>query len=221
MVKAVIFDLDGTLCDTVEDLADAVNYALFKVGCPNHTTENIKTFIGNGNKNLIIKSLPEGKSDINTVSLASDFFFEYYRAHFADKTKAFFGIDEILCTLKQNGVKLAVCTNKEEGMAKAVVKSLFGDLFDIVIGNSDRFPLKPAPDSSIHIMESLGVKREEILFIGDSDVDIITAKNAGVMSVGVTWGFRSKEELVENGCNSVAEQPYDIIRIIGKVEEKQ
>lgn len=219
MVKAVVFDLDGTLCDTICDLADAVNFALSSLGCPNHPTETIKTFVGNGIRNLIETSLPYDKRDEKTVNAASEWFFKYYKIHFADKTKAFEGVNQTLLGLRERGIRLAVCTNKEDGMAKAVVKSLFGDSFDIVIGNSDRFPLKPAPDSVLHIINEIGVKTEETVFIGDSDVDIITAKNAGIKSIGVTWGFRSKNELLENGCDAIAEHPSDIIKIIDGTKE--
>ncbi|MBO5908530.1 MAG: HAD-IA family hydrolase [Clostridia bacterium] len=214
MIKTAIFDLDGTLCDTISDLADSVNYALEQMGCEKRSLADIKSFVGNGIHNLITLSLPKEKRSEQDINTAKKFFFEYYKVHFADKTVAFDGIIQMLLALKQKGIQLAVCSNKEDSMAAAVVKKLFGDTFDIVLGQSDSFPLKPEPESTLHIIEKLGSKQEHTAFIGDSDVDIITAKNAGVYSIGVTWGFRSKKELIENGCTAIAESPWDIVKII-------
>ena len=133
MIKGVIFDLDGTLCDTIYDLADSVNYALLNLGYPTHSPNIIKTFVGHGIENLIKSSLPCGEKDENILKKALELFFEYYKVHFADKTKAFDGINELLARLKQRGIRLAVCTNKEDGMAKAVTEKLFKGYFDMVI----------------------------------------------------------------------------------------
>lgn len=214
MLKLIIFDLDGTLCNTIYDLADAVNYALEKMGYPTHSVEEVRTFVGNGIKNLIIRSMPKEERQEEKIEETKKFFFEYYRVHFADKTVAYDGILEMLNTLKEKGIKLAVCTNKEDLMAKSVVKKLFGDIFSLVLGQGDSFPLKPEPDSSLYIMNELKAKREETVFIGDSDVDIKTAKNLGVLSIGVTWGFRDKQELIDNGCVYLAESPCDIIKLL-------
>ena len=214
MIKTAIFDLDGTLCDTISDLADSVNFALGQMGCEKRSLEEIMSFVGNGIHNLVTLSLPKQKRSEQDINAAKKFFFEYYKVHFADKTVAFDGIMQMLLALKQKGIQLAVCSNKEDSMAREVVKKLFGDTFDIVLGQSDRFPLKPAPESTLYIIEKLGSKQEQTAFIGDSDVDIKTAKNAEVYSIGVTWGFRSKKELIENGCTAIAESPSDIVKII-------
>lgn len=214
MVKLIIFDLDGTLCDTICDLADAVNFSLKKMGYPIHSLEAIKGFVGNGIKNLIIRSMPESERVEEKIEETKKFFFEYYKVHFADKTAAYDGIVETVNTLKEKGIKLAVCTNKEDTMAKAVVKKLFGDTFSLVLGQGDKFPLKPNPDSSYYIMETIGAKKEDTVFIGDSDVDIKTAKNAGLKSIGVSWGFREVQELIDNGCDHLAKNPSDIIKLL-------
>ena len=214
MVKLIIFDLDGTLCDTICDLADAVNYALAQRGYPTHSVEEVQSMVGSGIKNLVTRSMPEKERYEDNINLTKEYFFEYYKIHFADKTVAYKGILETVNTLKDKGIKLAVCTNKEDSMAKRVVKKLFGDIFSLVIGQSDKFPLKPAPDSSYYIMETFGARKEETVFIGDSDVDIKTANNVGLKSIGVSWGFRSVQELIDNGCKNIAGHPSDIIKLL-------
>lgn len=214
MVKLIIFDLDGTLCNTIYDLADATNYALTKMGYPTHSEDKIQGMVGNGIKNLVTRSMPDGARTETNINATKEFFFEYYKVHYADKTVVYDGITDMLGKLCEKGIKLAVCTNKEDSMAKSVVKKLFGDTFSLIIGQGNKFPLKPEADSSLYIMNELGIKREETVFIGDSDVDMKTAKNAGVNSIGVSWGYRDKEELINNGCKSIADSPLDIIKII-------
>ena len=214
LVRTIIFDLDGTLCDTIYDLADATNFALAKMGYPTHSVEKIKSFVGNGIKNLMIRSMPEEERYEEKIEETKKNFFEYYRFHYADKTVAYEGILEVLKTLNERGIKLAVCTNKEDTMAKTIVKKLFGDIFSVVIGQGDKFPLKPNPESSYYIMNELGTTCEDTVFIGDSDVDIKTANNAGLESIGVSWGFRDVQELIDNGCKKIANNPLDIIKFI-------
>ena len=213
MTKLIIFDLDGTLCNTIYDLASAVNYALNKMGYPTHSIDVIQGFVGNGIRNLIIRSMPEKERTDEKIDVTKKFFFDYYKIHFADKTVAYDGIEEMLKALKEKGVKLAVCTNKEHNMASEVVKKCFADTFDMVIGQSDKFPLKPEPDSSLYIMETYKAKREDTVFIGDSGVDIKTAKNLGVRSIGVSWGFRERNELLLNGADMIADTPLDITNL--------
>ena len=140
MVKLVIFDLDGTLCNTICDLADAVNYALTKRGYPTHSVEEIQNMVGSGIKNLVTRSMPEAERYEDNINLTKEFFFEYYKVHYADKTVAYDGIAEMLETLKAKNIKLAVCTNKEDTMAKSVVKKLFDGTFSLILGQSDKFP---------------------------------------------------------------------------------
>ncbi len=218
MIKLAIFDLDGTLCDTIEDLATSVNVALDILGYPTHTTEAYKYMVGNGMKNLVFRALPEDKRDQNTVERAKELMLDHYKDHFADKTYAYSGIPELLLKLKQKGVHIAVCTNKAHNMALKVVEKLFGNAFEMVIGKSDDRPLKPDPYSVNEIMEHFGVTNAQTVFIGDSGVDIKTALNSKTTPIGVLWGFRDEKELKENGAELIAAAPSDIFKIINTLE---
>lgn len=218
MIKLAIFDLDGTLCDTLEDLATSVNVALSSLGYEAHSTEAYKYMVGSGMKNLVFRALPEGKKSDAEVEYAKELMLDHYKDHFADKTYAYGGIPELLLNLKQKGIHIAVCTNKAHNMAVKVVDKLFGDIFDMVIGKSEDRPLKPDPYSVNEIMEHFGVKTEETVFIGDSGVDITTALNSNTTPIGVLWGFRDKTELIENGARHIAETPNDIFEIIKTLE---
>ena len=218
MIKLAVFDLDGTLCDTIEDLATAVNVALDKLGHKPHETEAYKQMVGSGMKNLVFCALPEGHKTEAEVEQARVLMLDYYKDHFADKTYPYAGISELLLKLKQKGIRIAVCTNKAHNMALMVVEKLFGDAFEIVIGKSDDRPLKPDPFSVNEIMEKFDVKPSETVFIGDSGVDIKTALNSGTTPIGVLWGFREKQELKENGAEHLAATPNDIFEIIENLE---
>ena len=218
MIKLAVFDLDGTLCDTIEDLATAVNVALDKLGYPPHETEAYKYMVGSGMKNLVFRALPEGHKTEAEVEQARVLMLDYYKDHFADKTYHYVGISELLLKLKQKGIRIAVCTNKAHNMALMVVEKLFGDAFDIVIGKSNDRPLKPDPFSVNEIMEKFDVKPAETVFIGDSGVDIKTALNSGTTPIGVLWGFRDEKELKENGAEHLAATPSDIFEIIENLE---
>ena len=218
MVKLAVFDLDGTLCDTIEDLATSVNVALGILGYPTHPTEAYKYMVGSGMKNLVYRALPEENRQECTVEKAKELMLDHYKDHFADKTCAYSGIYELLENLKQNGIHIAVCTNKAHNMALKVVDKLFGNSFDMVIGKSDDRPLKPEPYSVNEIMERFGAKPNETVFIGDSGVDIKTALNAKTTPIGVLWGFRDEAELKENGAEHLASAPNDILDIIKSLE---
>lgn len=214
MVKAVLFDLDGTLVNTLEDLGDSCNLALTKYGFPNHDMEAYKIFIGNGMKDLVNNILPEDSRDEETHSKVFKAFFSHYSEHFADKSRAYDGIYEVVCELKKRGYKVAVVSNKIQVMTDEVVKKCFGDLFDIVCGNREGYPPKPDPTLTLKIIAELGAKPEECVFIGDSGNDAKTAVNVGCPGIGVLWGFRGKEELTECGDKLFAEKPEDLLTII-------
>ncbi len=216
MIKAIIFDLDGTLTDTLCDLADAVNYVLASYGYPTHKTESYKYFVGNGIYNLNKNAFPKGTEE-KIISDAVESFIAYYRVHYLDKTKPYDGIIQLVQDLKKKGIKLAVCSNKVQEMTERVVEKFFGGIFSEVVGQSDRFPIKPHPAAPKHIMEKLGVTPSQTVFIGDSGVDMKTGKNAGCVSLGVLWGFRTEEELRENGADFIAQSPCDILNLIEKV----
>ena len=205
-----IFDLDGTLLDTLQDLANAVNYAMRKMNYPERTIDEVRRFIGNGIRMLIKRAAPqEISTDDYEKTLA--IFTQYYLEHIADFTKPYDGIVEVIKTLKEEGCKVAVVSNKADEAAKKVVKDFFGDIFDLVVGKMDRFPSKPAPDSVLYVIQSLNADKKNCVYSGDSEVDVQTAHNAGLPCVGVTWGNRDVSELIAAGAEYIAQKPVEII----------
>ncbi len=207
-----IFDLDGTIADTIEDLADAVNYGLRKLGCPEHNIESYKQFVGNGAMKLCIRALPDDKKDM--AEKLHDLFREYYDIHYLDKTKLYDGISDVIHTLSDNGVLLAVATNKPQDAARKIVAKLLPDVkFVKVLGGCDERPKKP--DSAIINEILCGLPENNTVYmIGDSNVDIQTAKNCGITSIGCIWGFRGRQELESVGADFIAEKAEDITKII-------
>ncbi len=213
-IKAVIFDLDGTLLDTCNDLANAVNFALNKNGFPTHNPEMFKIFTGDGTDVMITRALPETNRDIETLKKVREDYFEYYNAHSGEYTRPYKGIPELLESLKKRGIKLAVTSNKIEFMTQSVINNYFGDIFDFVTGQCDGIPPKPDPSMVFKAMKNLGVEPRECLYVGDTGVDAKTGKNAGIFTVGVLWGFREKEELIENGADVIIDKPCQILEFL-------
>ena len=214
MVKAVLFDLDGTLTNSLKDLATAVNYAITKNGYPEQPLEKFNMFVGDGMLKMVERAIAPNKlSDQKLVEL-KDEFLSYYSLHYADYTTKYDGVDELLQYLKSQSIKIAVVTNKDTNMAIALLNKVYGDVFDFVIGKEDGIAAKPAPDGAFRAMEALGVLAEECLFLGDSGVDMQTAVNCGATPVGVSWGFRSKQELKENGAKYIIDTPNELKGII-------
>ena len=212
MIKAVIFDLDGTLLDTLEDLANACNYALKSCGFKIHHVKDYTRFVGNGRYKLIERIVPsKDKEVINKVLRLFD---EYYGQHMVDMTKPYDGIIEMINKLKEKSVKIAVVSNKPHEFAEDVVRRYFGDAFEITYGQRPNHPTKPDPKTVYEVIESLNVKKEECIYVGDSDVDVNTAKNAGVKSVGVSWGFRGEGELREAGADYIIKNPIELIKLL-------
>ena len=214
MIQLAIFDMDGTICNTIDDLADATNFSLEKLGFPTHRVEEYKNFVGDGIEKLVYRALPPDNNDEKQLACAKELMLSFYKVHFADKTCAYNGLPEVLEALKEKGIHIAVCTNKVQYMAEEIEKKLFKDLFEIVIGNSPDRPLKPSAYSVEEIMNKYNVTPSETVFIGDSDVDMKTAINAKTHSIGVSWGFRSEKELIQNGAEHIAYKPKDILKII-------
>ena len=214
MKKLVIFDLDGTLLDTIADLAAATNHALQKNGFPMHDVETLRTFVGNGIGKLLERALPEeGRTADNVERLRSDFV-PYYDGHNADLSQPYPGVAELLSRLQQKGTMLAVASNKYQAATVKLVAHYFPNIhFVSVLGQREGVPVKPHPGIVHDIMASAGVTADEVLYVGDSGVDMQTARNADVESVGVTWGFRSIEELLENGASHTVHKAEDILRI--------
>ena len=215
MKKLVIFDLDGTLLNTIEDLGNAANYALSMNGYPTHSLASYPFFVGNGVRNLIRKALPDdARTDSIIDSLLKDFK-EYYNEHNTDCTKPYDGIVELLRKLQDNGVKMAVASNKYQQATEKIIASYFGDIdFVAVYGQRDGVNVKPDPSVVFSILADAKVPKSDVLYVGDSGVDMETARRACVDSVGVTWGFRSEKELNEYHADRIVNKVSDIFDIV-------
>lgn len=208
-----IFDLDGTIADTIEDLADAVDQGLERLGCPKHTIAEYKTFVGNGAIKLCCRALPDDKKD-ETENLYT-LFKEYYDAHYLDKTRLYDGISELMHTLSENEVRLAVATNKPQDAARKIVAELLPDVdFVKVLGGCEKREKKPDPAIIHEILAELPDEDNTVYMIGDSNIDIRTAKNSGIISIGCLWGFRTREELEAEGADFIANTAGNIADII-------
>jgi len=211
MYKAVIFDLDGTLLNTLEDLMDSVNFALRRYGMPERTLDEIRTFVGNGVRKLVERSVPAETENTEEVLAV---FSEYYKLHCEDKTAPYEGITELLKKLSENGIKAAVVSNKMDGAVKQLCRRYFGDLIVAAAGNIDGRPTKPAPDSVFAVMEEIGAKAEETVYVGDSDVDVMTARNSGLDCIAVTWGFRDRDVLEKAGADKIIDDVESLKKLI-------
>lgn len=214
MYQSVIFDLDGTLLNTIDDLAAAGNWVCRNHGWPTHTVEEYKRFVGNGMARLAARfSPPEWHTD-EGVQAILDEFMPYYDAHKRDKTAPYPGIPALLEGLKRAGVSIAVLSNKAHQLTVPVIEGYFPQMFPYIQGGVEGCPLKPDPALLLRLMERMGAAKESILFVGDSNVDIRAAKNAGVVSCGVLWGFRSREELEAEGADFLVSAPEELETLI-------
>lgn len=214
MINTVIFDMDGTLLDTIEDLADATNAGLKACGYPDRSLDEIKSYVGNGVGVLIEKALPEGAPKEDMEKCLS-VFKEYYALHWKDKTAPYEGILLLLDQLKQRGIKTAVISNKYDQAVTELARDYFPGKFDVTWGERPGVPRKPAPDAIYAILDKLGAQKEQAVYVGDSEVDMATARNAGLASVGVTWGFRDRQLLEKEGAVYIIDQPQELLEIIG------
>ncbi len=211
--KCIIFDLDGTLLNTLEDLADSFNYALEAYGYPIHPVEAYRYFIGNGARKAVERSLPEtARIDITIEKVLATFKY-WYDGHYHIKSKPYPGINELLASLRQLELKLAVLSNKPHDFTLNCVQHYFSDTFDWVQGHMDEYPRKPDPASAKYILKKLGVSTDQTIFVGDTATDINTAKNSGLASVGVAWGFRGEQELTQAGADYIIKHPLDLLQI--------
>lgn len=217
MIKAIIFDLDGTLLYSLEDLANACNYALNTLEFNTHEVEAYKHFVGNGREKLIERILPEDSRGEETIKKALELFDYYYGKHMLDMTKPYEGIVDLIEELKLRHIKLAVVSNKPHEFAVDVVKKYFNDDFEVVYGQRPNYATKPDPATVYEVMEELQVNKMECIYVGDSNVDIKTAINADVQSVGVIWGFRGQGELEEAGADYLINKPSELLGIINEV----
>jgi phosphoglycolate phosphatase len=219
MIKLVIFDLDGTLLNTLDDLADCTNYALQKNGFPTHEINAYKYFVGNGVEMLIQRALSKETSVEVFNKVLSDFM-DYYEIHKADKTAPYSGIIETLEKLQEKGILLAVATNKPHELLPDLMRHYFPTIkWAAVFGNRKDVPIKPHPQIVYDIIEtvtanSTSITKHDILYVGDTAVDMETAQNADIAKVGVVWGFRTKEELVQSHADYIIEKPQELLTII-------
>jgi len=212
--NTVIFDLDGTLLDTLDDLTTSVNLALGSVGFPEHSREAIRSFVGNGIAELIKKSLPKNTSEEMFQKVLS-LYKDYYEKHSQDKTRLYDGIIPLILTLKEKGYKLAIVSNKHHDAVLQLKPIYFEGLIDIAIGQQEGIARKPAPDAVFKALELLGSDLASAVYIGDSEVDFKTAVNAKMDAILVTWGFRNQEELEALGATNFANKPSDILKMLG------
>ena len=207
--QLVIFDLDGTLLDTLDDLADSVNYALETESLPARTREEVRRFVGNGIRKLVERAVPAGTA-VEVTDRVFEAFKERYKAHCADKTKPYEGILDLLCKLKEREVKTAVVSNKADFAVKELCKQYFPGLLCEAIGERTGIARKPAPDTVNEVLRLLGMDRTQAVYIGDSEVDVETAKNAGMDCIAVEWGFRDSEVLRKAGAEVIASDAEEL-----------
>lgn len=212
MINTIIFDLDGTLVDSLNDLANTTNEVLKNHNYPQHDINKYRQYVGNGVDKLIERSLP--KDYIGSIKDYRQEFDFLYNKKCLENTKPYPGIDELINKLNQEGYNLAIVTNKPKNFASKIAKQLFGDNFTYVFGNTVYQPKKPSPVLCNLVIDLCGVSKNEVVYVGDSDVDIQTAINTKIKSIGCSWGFRGEEELLQAGANFVANKPSDIIDII-------
>ncbi len=212
--KAVLFDLDGTLVNSLEDLADCMNLVLRDHGFRQHSVEEYKNMIGNGIRRLVYESLAEDVRSDELVSECYDFMMNEYRANCITKTRPYSGVVDLLIRLSSRGIKLAVLSNKADELVRKVVSSLFPEVhFGVIMGSSAEWPRKPDPSAALEISRRFGIQPADFVYVGDTDVDMQTANRAGMYAVGALWGFRSKEELLASGAKHLINYPTDLLRV--------
>lgn len=212
MKDTVIFDLDGTLLDTLEDLTDAVNYALATCNMPQHTIDEIRQFVGNGVRKLMLRAVPQGEEN-PAFEKAFALFKEYYEEHCNDKTNAYEGVSELLQKLKDAGYALAIVSNKIDSAVQDLNSKYFPQV-NVAVGDREGLRRKPAPDSVEEALRQLGKTKKDAVYVGDSEVDIQTASNAGLPCISVLWGFRDKQFLEEHDANCFAQKPKDVLELL-------
>lgn len=208
--ETYVFDLDGTLLETLKDLAASTNFALRQYDMPEHSIEDLRMFVGNGVKKLMERAIPNGLDNPKFEEVYATFR-QHYLNHNLDTTKPYDGIPELLRELKGRGKKLAIVSNKFYAATQDLARHFFPDTIEVAIGERENIKKKPAPDTVVEALRQLGVSKEGAVYIGDSDVDIMTARNSGLPCASVLWGFRDKEFLLEHGATFFADKPDDLL----------
>lgn len=211
--QTAIFDMDGTILETLEDMCASVNVTMDHVGYPRRTMDEVRRFVGNGAAKLIERCMPAGAEDPRYPA-ALEFYRAYYDAHAQIKTGPYPGVPELLNQLSREGVRLAVVSNKPDEAVRALTERYFPGVFPVAIGNRDGWATKPAPDSVYEAMRLLGARRESTVYVGDSDVDVDTARNAGLDSIIVTWGFRDENFLRAHGAQHLAHNADELYEML-------
>lgn len=206
-----IFDLDGTLLNTLNDLAASTNYALRWAGMPEHSVDDVRRFVGNGVKKLMERAIPDGLDNPKFDETYATFR-KHYLEHSRDTTKPYSGIPEVLAELKRRGKKLAIVSNKFYAATQELARHFFPETIEVAIGERENIRKKPAPDTVLEAMRQLGVGKEGTVYIGDSDVDIDTARNVGVPCISVLWGFRDRDFLIEHGATHLISKPEELLK---------
>ncbi len=210
VIENYIFDLDGTLLNTLDDLAASTNYALRSAGMPERTTDEVRRFVGNGVKKLMERAIPGGLDNPLFDSTYATFR-KHYLEHGLDTTRPYDGIPEVLRELKRRGKRLAIVSNKFYAATQELAQHFFPDTIKVAIGERDNIRKKPAPDTVLEAMRQLGIGREGTVYVGDSDVDIDTARNCGVPCLSVLWGFRDRQFLIDHGATTLIETPEQLL----------
>lgn len=213
MIKALIFDLDGTLLNTLEDLKDSVNFALSSFGYPTRRLAEVRNFVGNGVKKLMELAIPEGNKNPKFEDCLA-LFKDHYASNMYNKTAPYQGIMDLLKKLKEDHYEMAIVSNKFDVAVKDLNERYFKEYIYTAAGESETIRKKPAPDTVFYVLKELGVSTKEAVYVGDSEVDIKTAQNAGLPCISVTWGFRNRVELQSHGGTNFADMPEDILLLI-------
>ncbi len=219
-INTVIFDMDGTVLNTLDDLTTSVNYTMEKFGFPQRTLEDYRRAFGNGIRKTIELTVPEGTSQ-DVIDEMVPVFKEHYDVHCLDKTGPYAGIIELMRELKKRGYKMAIVSNKIDSAVKELNQKFFSEVVEVAIGEQDGIKRKPAPDMVVKAMDELGSSAEEAVYIGDSEVDFATAKNSNLPCISVLWGFRDKAYLEEIGASIFAEEPDNILEILTQLSSKK
>lgn len=213
--QAAIFDLDGTILSSLDDLATSTNYALALNNMPQRTTDEVRQFVGNGARKLIERAVPQNTA-VELIDKVQEDFNAHYKIHCNDQTRPYDGILDMLTVLREKGLKLAVLSNKPDFAVQEICAISFNGYFDMVSGEIAGIKKKPDSEGVFRVTNALGVDPQKCVYIGDSDVDILTAKNSGMTSIGVDWGFRPRQLLIDTGADMIASTPEELLEMIIK-----